>query len=215
MQWAVNSWVLEDRRNVYTTKIHTGRQMEYVHYHSIYWMTEETCTQPQYLQGKTMEMSPYGEMVCARIHGCKFLMNCYIYLLLLCANYCITYFRVWQNSNIQILFKQSFYYYVHIFKKKVKVYLQRKNTLCISVIQHCWSKIVMRNRRNSKVTCGPQKHTHKYRIVLTFPPPYFLINYHFTKLPIYNFVFPSVILKRILKTFWKSDVIIKFTLCLG
>jgi len=53
------------------------------------------------------------------------------------------------------------------------------------------------------------------RIVLTCPPPYFWTNYHFTKLPIYNFVFPSVVLIKILKTFIKSDVLIKFTFSLG
>jgi len=68
---------------------------------------------------------------------------------------------------------------------------------------------------NSKVTCGPQNHTHKHRIILTCPPPYFCTNHHFTKLPTYNFVFPLVVLIRILKTFRKSDVLIIFTLSLG
>ena len=171
-------------------------------------------------------MSPYGEMVCAGIHKCKFLMNCYLYLLLLCANYCITCFRVWQNSNIQIHFKQSFYYYYyyyydHTFKKKKKKSspltgkehsLHRAWNLSFSIagLIYLYVKDV-----NSEVTCGPQNHTHKHSIVLTYPPPYFCTNYHFTKLPIYNFVFLSVVLIRILKTFRKTDELIKFALPLG
>lgn len=54
-----------------------------------------------------------------------------------------------------------------------------------SVTQYCWSKIVMCERRNSKVHVD-LKSTHKYRIVLSCPPPHFCTNNHFTISPFHQ-----------------------------
>jgi len=85
-----------------------------------------------------MEMSPYGEMVCAGIHECKFLMNCYT---IYCFYVLITVLHALGCNRIQIFrFISSNHFIIIIIiimstyshpQKKIQVHLQGKNTLYI------------------------------------------------------------------------------------
>jgi hypothetical protein len=173
------------------------------------WRTVGQKAHSQYLLVRTMEMSPCGKTVNAGIQSCSFLMSDKLYLLFLHANYCITCFRVWQNSNIEIHFKQSFYYYVNILKKKVQVYLHRKNTLCIGDENLSFNIADLKALHAKVVTRRWCAHLICTRVntELFYPSTLILYKLPFNQVPHLQFSISITIISiRIQTTFRKSHV---------